>query len=173
LHADDLNAATHFLIAKSMRAFNLKKSPSFLPNPCRIPERKINKSRDPMVCFLARLDPVKRPETFFRLAKDFPNVKFVVMGQSTNPSEHKKLLMAYEKIPNLTFKGWTFGEQKSSILEQSWILVNTSIHEGLPNAFLEAWAHQCAVLSSTNPDNLVARYGYYSITQKMETLQQV
>lgn len=160
-HADNLNAATHFLITKSMKAYNLKKPPTFLPNPCRIPERKLKKSSDPLVCFLARLDPVKRPEIFFRLAKDFPNFKFVVMGQSTNPSDHEKVIKNYKNIPNLKFLGWTFGEQKSSILEKAWVLINTSIHEGLPNAFLEAWAHQCAVLSSTNPDNLVNNYGYY------------
>jgi len=160
--ADDLNASAHFLIAKSMRAFNLKKPPSFLPNPCKIPKRKIKKSEDPMVCFLARLDAVKRPYIFFRLAKDFPDVRFVVMGQCHNPPEYEKMVKAHSNIPNLTFMGWTFGELKSSILEKAWVLVNTSIHEGLPNAFLEAWAHQCAVLSSTNPDNLVGRYGYYA-----------
>jgi glycosyltransferase involved in cell wall biosynthesis len=45
------------------------------------------------------------------------------------------------------------------VLGESWILVNTSVREGLPNAFLEAAAHGCAILSAEDPDGFASRFG--------------
>ncbi len=47
----------------------------------------------------------------------------------------------------------------SGALSQSWIMVNTSSREGLPNAFLEAGAHGCAILSAVDPDGFASRFG--------------
>jgi glycosyltransferase involved in cell wall biosynthesis len=41
-------------------------------------------------------------------------------------------------------------------------MVNTSAREGLPNSFLEAAAHGCAILSSVNPDDFATRFGFYA-----------
>jgi len=40
-------------------------------------------------------------------------------------------------------------------------LVNTAAREGLPTAFLEGLAHQCAILSHVNPDSVASRFGYH------------
>ncbi len=45
------------------------------------------------------------------------------------------------------------------VLSKSWILVNTAAREGLPNAFLEAAAHGCAILSSVDTDGFASRFG--------------
>jgi len=44
-------------------------------------------------------------------------------------------------------------------LGRSWILINTSAKEALPNTFIEALAHRCAILSAQNPDDLAAHFG--------------
>jgi len=49
----------------------------------------------------------------------------------------------------------------SQILGQSWVMVNTASREGLPNAFLEAAAHKCAILSGSDPDGFASRFGYH------------
>ena len=46
-------------------------------------------------------------------------------------------------------------------LGASWILVNTAAREGLPNSFIEAAAHQCAILSSVDPDQFSSRFGKF------------
>ena len=51
--------------------------------------------------------------------------------------------------------------EKARLLSEAWVLVNTSIHEGLAISFLEAWACETPVISSVNPDGLVARFGLY------------
>jgi glycosyltransferase involved in cell wall biosynthesis len=47
------------------------------------------------------------------------------------------------------------------------VLVNTSPREGLPNAFLEAAAHKCAILSYTDPDRFASRFGHHVPENKL------
>ena len=48
-----------------------------------------------------------------------------------------------------------------TLLGESWILVNTSVREGLPTSFLEALANKCALLSSVNPAGVTERFGHF------------
>ena len=53
-------------------------------------------------------------------------------------------------------------EKKREILGESWVLVNTSIHEGLPQSFIEACSYRCAILSAVNPDDYARNFGYHA-----------
>jgi glycosyltransferase involved in cell wall biosynthesis len=41
-------------------------------------------------------------------------------------------------------------------------LINTSWREGLPISYVEASAHQCAILSSLNPDDFTRQFGFWA-----------
>ena len=118
------------------------------------------KSETPQVCFLARWDPQKRVEIFFKLAKSYPKIQFIAMGHSHDPENDTYLREKAENIPNLTCPGFVSESKKSKILEESWAMVNTSIREALPIAFLEALAHETPIISGENPDDLTEKYGY-------------
>ena len=45
------------------------------------------------------------------------------------------------------------------VLASSWIMVNTAMREGLPNVFIEAAAHGCAIVSAHDPDGFASRFG--------------
>ena len=160
---DNLFCTSNFLISKVKNMYSLDKNPSFLPTPVAI-KRNIKKSSKPTVCLLARLDRRKRPEIFFNLAKKFPEVNFITMGKSRDNSWNNFLQKKYSQIPNLEIKGFIdqFSSDKHSIiLERSWIMVNTATRESLPNSFLEAAAHKCAILSAVNPDGFASKFGYH------------
>jgi glycosyltransferase involved in cell wall biosynthesis len=159
--ATALFSQAKYVIPRLVSMYKLNKSPSFLPNPVEVPTRTLKKSDEPTVCFLARLDPVKRCELFFELAKRFPDVKFIVAGKAHEEVRDQYLRELGKKIPNVEMPGFVFGKKKSEILEKSRILVNTSFRECLPVSFLEAAAHKCAILSSNNPDNFASNFGYY------------
>ena len=53
-------------------------------------------------------------------------------------------------------------------MEKSWILINPAIREGLPNSYLEAAAHQTAILSYVNPDDFASRFGFHAATDNFE-----
>ena len=41
-------------------------------------------------------------------------------------------------------------------------MVNTATREALPNSFLEAAAHKCAILSAVDPDGFASKFGYHA-----------
>lgn len=162
--ADDVFCIAKYLIPKVKFMYCLKSDPHFLPTPVTIPD-KIHKALTPTVCFLARLDRRKRPELFLELAKKFPHVKFIVVGKSRDKKWDTYLRNTYSNLPNLEMPGFIdqfSSDLHSQILEKSWIMVNTSTREALPNAFLEAAAHKCAILSKVDPDGFASQYGYHA-----------
>jgi glycosyltransferase involved in cell wall biosynthesis len=116
----------------------------------------------PTVCLLGRLDPIKRPWIFFELAKKFKNVDFLVCGRSSYPKVMNPIIEQYQSVENLKFLGLVEGENKADILSKSWVIVNTSIHEGLPCSFEESFAYGTPIISSVNPDDLVSKFGFYT-----------
>jgi glycosyltransferase involved in cell wall biosynthesis len=63
-----------------------------------------------------------------------------------------------------------FGQDKSALLERSWILINTSTHECLPVSFIEACAHRCAILSFVDANHFASRFGRHVREDGVEAL---
>lgn len=158
--ADALYTQAWFLAEKARRYYGFEESPGFLPNPVPIPETPRRKNPRPTACFLARWDPQKRVELFFRLALEHPEVHFIAMGRSHDEARDRELRDTYGGVPNLQLTGFVSEEEKSRILGESWVLVNTSVREALPVSFLEALAHGAPIISGEDPDGLTTDYGY-------------
>ena len=159
--ADGVYCAAEFLCAKAQRKYRLRATPQLLPTPVHVP-LTVQKSSRPTVCYLARWDRRKRPELFLELARSFPHVQFIALGKSRDQEYEARLRRQYADLSNLTMPGYIDqfdSGDVSRILSESWIMVNTSVREGLPNAFLEAAAHGCAILSAVDPDHLATRFG--------------
>jgi glycosyltransferase involved in cell wall biosynthesis len=105
---------------------------------------------------------VKRNELLFDLAKEFPEVKFIVLGKAHSEGRDSYLRETGRKLANVEMPGFVSEEEKSRILEKSWVLVNTSLRECLPISFLEAAAYKCAILSSNDPDHFAKDFGYHA-----------
>ena len=162
--ADRCCVAARMLAARARAKYSLAHEPEFLPTPVFVPER-VEKDPVPTVCFVARWDRRKRPELFFELARMFPRVRFLAAGKSRDPSYEKTLRNQYGKLANVEMLGFIDqfrGPELSQLLGRSWILVNTAAREGLPNAFVEAVAHGCAILSAVDPDEFASRFGHHA-----------
>ncbi len=153
-----------FLMPRAEKLFGLEKiEPFFLPNPIEYPEREeIRRAARPTVCFIGRQVAIKRPWLFYELAKRFPSVKFHVCGIPNSPDRIKDIMEQYTGLSNVEYHGVVRGEKKKKILSESWVLINTSIHEGLPCTFLEAFSYEMPVLSCLDPDALVSRFGLFT-----------
>jgi glycosyltransferase involved in cell wall biosynthesis len=160
---DALFYCARYLEEKVRSVYSIKREIAFLPNPVVIPEEHIEKSSVPTACFVGRWDRRKRPELFFKLAKKYPLIEFVAPGKSQDKKWDTLLRHKYGNLPNLKMPGFIdqfTSDALSRILAKSWILINTSTREGLPTSFLEALAHKCAILSSVNPEEVTARFGF-------------
>jgi glycosyltransferase involved in cell wall biosynthesis len=160
--ADAVFCPNEFSRAIAKRKYGLATLPGFLPNPVRPPSIPVQKSEHPTVCFVGRWDRRKRPEVFFELAKAFPEVRFVAMGQARTAARTEALRRRYAGLANLELQGFVdqfSSERFQQILSRSWILVNTALREGLPRSFLEAASFRCAILSRVDPDGFASRFG--------------
>ncbi len=157
-------APAEFLAQRAKKTYGLPDTEfHWLPNPIPLPElNEITYSERPFLFFLARLDPVKRPWIVFELARRFQNVDFLIAGKTNHPKVINPIIDRHASLKNLKFLGHVEGEKKRKLLRECWGLINTSIHEGQPISFLEAFSYGKCVVSSLNPDNAAERFGYYT-----------
>ena len=131
-----------------------------LPNPIDIDARGAARGPHPRVAFLARLDPYKRPWLAVELARRFPKVEFLLAGKA-----HYQGPRAWQPadLPsNVRLLGHVDGLEKARLLASSWVLLNTSIHEGLAVSFLEALACGTPLLATVDPGGVVSRHGVFT-----------
>lgn len=159
--ADSLHCAAKFLEAKTAAIYRLDPRPTFLASPVTIPV-SVEKASRPTVCYIGRWEGRKRVELFFELARQCPEIDFIAVGGARDADRDNYLRRQYGGIHNLLMPGVLDQFQTSAwgeVLSKSWILVNTSLREGLPTTLIEAAAHRCAILSFTDPDDFASNFG--------------
>lgn len=157
----------HFMNEKAKMLYRLPDDTeiNYLPNPIDIdytfnPKTYEKKNH---IIFVGRIESVKRGWIFCEIAKQMPQYEFFLLGKTTRDIERNKAsLSSYsEGIPNLHFTGHVEGETKNQYIKDAKILVNTSIHEGLPITFLEAMSYGTLLVSCRNPDELTSKFGEF------------
>lgn len=133
---------------------------SILPNIINLQPDEIRKSDKPSVLFLGRLDPYKRPWVVVELARDFPEVDFYLCGKAH--AEGPGGWQPGELPGNVHLVGHVDGEHKLRLLSSAWVLINTSMHEGLAVSFQEALRCETPLLSSVDPQGVASAYGIYT-----------
>ncbi|MBF0370685.1 MAG: glycosyltransferase family 4 protein [Magnetococcales bacterium] len=161
--AHGVYAEAEFLRDVAQDFYRLAQRPGLLPKPVPIPEGPFQKSERPLCVFLGRFDGAKRPERFFQLVSQLPEVDFIAIGRSHEASHQKHLEERYFHLPNLTVSGDFIDQFQDNtldnILARAWILVHTGPREGLATSFQEASAREMAILAYVNPGNYVRRFG--------------
>lgn len=148
-----------FLKQKARQVYHLKYTPGLLPKPVEVPEGPFKKPEKPLCVFLGRLEPIKRPHLFFQLAERVGEWDFIAAGTASERGYHNYLSRKYFHLPNLEVPGLLTDNALSQILRKAWVLVHPARQEAFPNVFLEASAHEVAILSYVDPDNYVSRFG--------------
>lgn len=116
----------------------------------------------PMVLWVGSVKPWKRPELFFELCKRCAdlNAQFVMIGQVYSPASEQLLNKALEESPNFEYAGFVPPERIREYYRKAHVFVSTSLAEGFPNTFTEAWMFGVPVLSlDVNPNNMLTRDG--------------
>jgi glycosyltransferase involved in cell wall biosynthesis len=164
--ANGVFCPAHCLKEKVKRLYGLNTLPSLLPNLIDVPATLPHKSDQPTLTFMARWDKRKRPWIFLELAKEFPNYRFVAVGQGSASAESgfdARLRRRYRDVTNLEMPGLINRFREPSrmhkLLSDTWVFVSTAVREGLPLTFLEAAAYGCPIVSRVDPDQFATKFG--------------
>jgi len=137
----------------------MRKADAIIPNFHPLPRVNLNKAAQTKVVWVANFKPVKQPEVFVQLAEDLQGVKgveFIMAGRPGDPIQYAALHKKISLLDNLSYLGEQPIEKVNELLATAHIFVNTSIAEGFPNTFIQAWMRKVPVVSLTfNADGVL------------------
>lgn len=174
-HASHIVTQTHRqaeLLAENYGRRTSAVIPNFHPEPAELTD----KSDPPLVVWIANLKAWKRPDAFVRLARtltDLQGVRFLMVGADHGGSGkkvwHGELLDAIKTAPNLQYMGQMTQSEVNALLARARVFVNTSVQEGFPNTFIQAWMRATPVVSlNVDPDDVLKRerIGIHAVTEE-------
>jgi O-antigen/teichoic acid export membrane protein/glycosyltransferase involved in cell wall biosynthesis len=117
-------------------------------------------SDPPMLLWVGRSSPQKRPDMLLELARKCPEYVIHAVGAASPSNERaKRFLQAAADLPNLAAHEWVPYEKMAQFYQRASLLICTSLVEGFPNTFMEAWARGIPVVSTVDPDGVIAAHG--------------
>lgn len=129
-----------------------------IPSACRLPADPLPPVRERKnVLWIGSLLSKKRPELLVALADRLPNVGFIMIAPVAGSArEAEKMVEEIRKRANVTYNPGVSYPEIPSYYRCAAILVSTSLAEGFPNVFLEAWANRLPVVSlGFDPDGVI------------------
>jgi glycosyltransferase involved in cell wall biosynthesis len=110
------------------------------------------------VLWIARVTRQKRPDRLLDVARLCPELAFDLVGPSDGTDYARGVLEAAATVPNVTVHGPVPREQARGFFRDAALLLSTSDFEGFPNTFLEAWSVGMPIVSTFDPDTVIARH---------------
>ena len=98
--------------------------------------------RQDRILWVGTIHSGKRPEMLLELAARLPKERFVMIGgpHASEPEVFERIRARAARLPNVEFTGFLPLAQVEPWFDRARVLVNTSVYEGMPNVFLQAWA---------------------------------
>ena len=150
---------------------NFKKRCELIKNPIPIFKNNLlEKGKihiEKYVLWVGTLRHVKRPELYVRLAEQFPQKQFVMIGvKDDNYTElYRSIINKSKQLKNFQFIENVPHNKMQSFYQDALLLINTSDSEGFPNTFLEAWVNSVPIISlNADPDEIICanKLGFHS-----------
>jgi len=158
---------------KTMLKNNFGKNGIVIKNPFPLTEREMpEKANPPIVLWVGSMAEVKQPELFVKLAEAIPEARFqMIGGHSGNQELYDWMKDTARSLSNLEFLGVVPLNEIDEYFGRASILVNTSMFEGFPNAFIQAWMHYVPVVSlNADPDELLCENGLGVCSNRFEQM---
>jgi glycosyltransferase involved in cell wall biosynthesis len=115
------------------------------------------RTEPPCVLWVGTAAAWKRPHLFLDLARSLPDIKFsMIMAPGLDAILREQIIAQAQTISNLDYIGFVAPAKITSYYARAAVLVNTSLWEGFPNTFLQAWGSGTPVVSlAVDPDNTI------------------
>ena len=134
--------------------------PMAIAPPCSRPVSGTASNGSNRVLWVGRITPTKRLEWLLEAAQRCPEIEFDLVGTPNTRSDYAtRLLEMAARLPNVTVHGRLGAQDLSRLYQSGRLLCCTSSLEGFPTTFLEAWSCGLPVVTTFDPDQIVARHG--------------
>jgi glycosyltransferase involved in cell wall biosynthesis len=135
------------------------------------PEQQCDTSGRNRVLWIGRITATKRLEWLLEAAEQCPELQFDVVGSPNTSDEYVvDLVKRAEVIPNMTVHGRVSAAELDRVYGSTRVLCCTSQLEGFPTSFLEAWSHGIPLVTTFDPDGIVARHRLGAIAKNPDEL---
>lgn len=123
------------------------------------------------VVWVGRISPVKRFEWLLDAAERCPDMVFDVVGAANAESGYASSLIARAAATaNVRMHGRIPHSEMPDYYRRCSVLCCTSAYEGFPNTFLEAWSLGIPVVSTFDPDGLIASKGLGLVARDVQEI---
>jgi glycosyltransferase involved in cell wall biosynthesis/ubiquinone/menaquinone biosynthesis C-methylase UbiE len=170
-HANLVISQTQKQAKLILHNYNIKAHPINMPATPPVYIKHYNREQlftKQKVTWVGRLHKVKRVEWLIDIAEALPNINFEIIGAPYDNSAYiQENLDRIKQTKNITYLGKISRTDMPSIYQNASILCCTSIYEGFPNTYLEAWSYGIPVITTIDPDDVIKcnKLGFHAKTK--------
>ncbi|MDN2662797.1 glycosyltransferase family 4 protein [Psychromonas sp. 14N.309.X.WAT.B.A12] len=171
-------ANADYILSQTKKQMNSLKSgfklnSEIMPMPCPGPNRDeyekiVLNQKSPSILWAARIHESKRLELFLEVAKSLPEYQFIIGGSPKQEDAYfKSVLNTMNKLHNVTYLGMVARADMPNLYRSASVFCCSSVYEGFPNTFLEAWSQGVPIVSTFDPDHLIRdrELGFDAVTK--------
>ena len=123
------------------------------------------------ILWVGRFQEEKRIEWLLDLAECCPAYCFDVVGSSNSDSEYAmRMTRRAEALNNVFLHGRVSHDELGAFYSSAHLLCSTSIYEGFPNVFLEAWSVGLPLVTTFDPDGVISNYKMGRVVDNVQSL---
>jgi len=113
------------------------------------------------VLWVGTIAPTKRPELLLAIAGRFPNIQFDMIApwKRRNSRYCEEILRRTKEVPNVRHIPFVPFSEIGAYYSNADAVLVTSAAEGFPNVLLQAWSYGKPVISTYDPDGVIAQRG--------------
>jgi len=163
IHADSVVVQTHK--QQQMLRGSFGRDSVIIPMPCPGPSDEeysdcVHMRHDSRrVLWIGRICEQKRPDRLLDLAEACPDLHIDFVGPAGGAGYTRNISQRAQSLANVTVYGPVGRDRIPDFYRQARVMCCTSDYEGFPNTFLEAWSWGLPVVSTFDPDSLIASKG--------------
>lgn len=141
-----------------------------------VPESDVQKhTGQPIVLWAGSIKDWKQPMQFIELARRCGDLDavFLMIGRVLEAKYHAILESAVKEIPNFRYGGQIPLAEVGDYYKQAHLFVSTSLSEGYPTTFVQAWQRGVPVVSmnKVNPEKLLTEAGLGYLADSLEEME--